>query len=289
LYNWAEKIGEDTLQPGDLVFFITSGRSISHAGIYAGEGWFIHSASDGPQTGVMYSRLEEAYWQKTFAGAGRALPEGAAVIPSPSAAPGPRDAPAPAGTSAAPPPRDNGGGPPAGAGAWTKNLQGKGFMVGFAFAPSWNGFMERRNPIRGFAAQGRLVWQGPVFGQILVPGFEIRPEWDDALGVFRMPFTFSLGFDDKLRVFAGPAFSVGAPVLKLGTGDRAYAGGNSWFGAAGVTMAPFSFSVGKGKLDLYGELAWQSYYGAAGTDPDWNADMGAGLRLSTGFRYTWDL
>jgi probable lipoprotein NlpC len=303
LYTWVEKIDEPTLQPGDLVFFITTGRGISHAGIYAGEGWFIHSASDGPTTGVMYSRLDESYWQKTFAGAGRALPESpvtaslAAGPPETAGTGGPfRNTPSPVaggGRESAPPrAREAESGPaarrPSGGGAWSK-IKGKGFMAGFAFAPSWSGFMERNNPFRGFAAQARFAWQGPVLGQILVPGFEIRPEWDDALGVFRMPFTFSLGFDDKLRVFAGPAFSLGDPLLNLGTGNRPYAGGTSWFGAAGVTVAPFSFPVSTGKLALYGELAWQSYYGAPGTEPNWNADMSAGIRFSTGVRYTWDL
>jgi hypothetical protein len=162
-------------------------------------------------------------------------------------------------------------------------------MVGFAFAPTWSGFMERKNPIRGTAAQGRFAWKGLVLGQTLLPGFEVRPEWDDALGVFRISFTFSLGFDDKLRFFAGPALSMGSPAMKLQTGDRLYTGGNSWFGAAGITLAPFSFPISKGNLDLYGELAWQSYYSVPGSASDWNADMSAGIRFSTGIRYTWAL
>jgi hypothetical protein len=162
-------------------------------------------------------------------------------------------------------------------------------MVGFAFAPTWSGFMERNNPIRGTAAQGRFAWKGLVLGQTLLPGFEVRPEWDDALGIFRISFTFSLGFDDKLRFFAGTALSMGSPVMKLQTGDRRDTGGNSWFGAAGITFAPFSFPISKGNLDLYGELAWQSYYSVPGSLSDWNADMSAGIRVSTGIRYTWDL
>jgi probable lipoprotein NlpC len=293
LYTWVEKIDDHTLQPGDLVFFITTGRGISHAGIYTGEGRFIHCASDGPKTGVMYSRLDESYWQKTFAGAGRALPEGPlGDTPAAGTGGGYRTTPSPvaAGAKESAPPKNRAAARPASPGGegWNK-IKGKGFMVGFAFAPSWSGFMERNNPLRGFAAQGRIAWQGPVFGQTLVPGFEIRPEWDDALGVFRMPFTLSLGFDDKLRVFAGPAFSLGDPKLNIGTGNRPYAGGTSWFGAAGVTVAPFSFPVHTGRLDLYGELAWQSYYGAPGTEPNWNADMSAGIRFSTGVRYTWDI
>jgi probable lipoprotein NlpC len=85
IYNWTEKIDARELQIGDLVFFVTAGQRISHVGIYAGNGRFIHSASEGPRTGVMYSRLDEAYWKRTYRGAGRALPwddEAAAAMAS---------------------------------------------------------------------------------------------------------------------------------------------------------------------------------------------------------------
>jgi probable lipoprotein NlpC len=73
---WAEKIPVESLQPGDLLFFTTLGqgnKTKSHVGIYAGNNRFIHSASDGPKTGVMYSRLDESFWSRSYAGAGRAL------------------------------------------------------------------------------------------------------------------------------------------------------------------------------------------------------------------------
>ncbi|MDR3122636.1 MAG: C40 family peptidase [Treponema sp.] len=73
LYHWTERLEQDQIQPGDLVFFQQNGR-IFHVGIYIGEGWFFHSASSGPKTGVMYSRLDEGFWSRSFAGAGRALP-----------------------------------------------------------------------------------------------------------------------------------------------------------------------------------------------------------------------
>jgi probable lipoprotein NlpC len=73
LYHWTERLGKDQIQPGDLVFFQQNGR-VFHVGIYIGEGWFFHSASNGPKTGVMYSRLDESFWFRNYAGAGRALP-----------------------------------------------------------------------------------------------------------------------------------------------------------------------------------------------------------------------
>jgi probable lipoprotein NlpC len=73
LYHWTERVEKDRIQPGDLVFFQQDGH-IFHVGIYIGEGWFFHSASSGPKTGVMYSRLNERFWARNYAGAGRALP-----------------------------------------------------------------------------------------------------------------------------------------------------------------------------------------------------------------------
>jgi probable lipoprotein NlpC len=295
LYSWTEKINADALQPGDLVFFITQGRNISHVGIYTGEGRFIHSASEGPQTGVIYSRLDENYWQRSFAGAGRALPSppespaGPVNTAGPINASGPSGAGSPTGgtspsNSAFTPSRPENTSP----GGNSGGLRGKGFMMGLGFAPSWNSLIDRNNPLRGVSAHGRFAWKGDVFGLTLIPGFEIRPEWDDTLGVFRMAFTVSLGFDDKLRIFAGPAFSLGTPAIETASGRRSYTGGNAWIGAAGVTLAPFSISVGKGRLDPFAELAWQSFRRSGGTESNRNADVSAGLRFSTGIRYTWD-
>jgi probable lipoprotein NlpC len=325
LYSWTEKISAEALQPGDLVFFITQGRNISHVGIYTGEGRFIHSASDGPETGVIYSRLDENYWQKSFAGAGRALPpasfpEASPAAPAAVASAGPASpvsgsapvsVPAPnpaAGNTGGSSGKNSGQSPgksPAGDSSAESRggtrssrpestgsggrLRGKGLMLGLGFAPSWNSLADRNNPLRGVSTQGRFAWDGGIIGLSFVPGFEIRPEWDDLLGVFRTAFTLSLGFDDRLRIFAGPAFSLGSPSIELGSGSRPYTGGNTWLGAAGVTVAPFSIPLGKGKLDPFGELAWQSYQRGGGTDVNRNADVSAGLRFSTGIRYTWDL
>jgi probable lipoprotein NlpC len=293
LYGWTEKINADALQPGDLVFFITQGRNISHVGIYAGEGRFIHSASEGPETGVIYSRLNESYWEKSFAGAGRALPQIASQGEGPAGFPGPRETAAGNTPKAA---ENRGAVKPAAAESPNPaekgsegGLAGKGFMLGLGFAPSWNSLANRNNPLRGVAFQGRFAWKGSTVGLNFIPGFEIRPEYDDVLGVFRMAFTPSLGFDDKLRIFAGPAFTLGSPAIETKSEKRPYTGGNAWLGAAGVTVAPFSITVGKGKLDPFAELAWQSYYRIGRTEADRNADVSAGLRFSTGIRYTWDL
>lgn len=67
-YNAAEKVELEDLREGDLVFFNTSGKDISHVGVYLLNNKFVHAATSG---GVMISDLNEKYWQPKFRGAGR--------------------------------------------------------------------------------------------------------------------------------------------------------------------------------------------------------------------------
>lgn len=63
------KVNRADLKTGDLVFFRTRGKRISHVGIYLGEGRFIHSPSSGKRVSI--NRLDETYWARRFAGAKR--------------------------------------------------------------------------------------------------------------------------------------------------------------------------------------------------------------------------
>lgn len=67
-YNSGSKIGMEELEEGDLVFFHTSGRDISHVGIYMLNNKFVHAATSG---GVMFNDLNDLYWREKFKGAAR--------------------------------------------------------------------------------------------------------------------------------------------------------------------------------------------------------------------------
>jgi len=243
LYSWVEKVQIDNAQPGDLVFFrTTKTKKISHVGIFTGDGRFIHSASEGPVTGVIYSRLDEKYWSRTYAGVGRAFPAADTYNNAD------------------------------GENALTTGQKEKGLLLGFAAAPTWN--FTDDNVFRGAAGQIRFGTVVRPLGIQMILGAEIRPEWDNALGIFHLPFTLSWGLNDRLRIFAGP-------VLSFGDAD-----GISWLGMAGITLSPFTIKIASSDLAPYAEVAWQSYL----TDsPDKNiaADLAAGFRFSTGLRLTW--
>ncbi|ROL72146.1 peptidase P60 [Pseudomonas chlororaphis] len=77
----APDVGKDALQTGDLIFFATNGGSqVSHAGIYVGEGRFVHAPATGGT--VKLDSLSKTYWQKAYLSAKRVLqPEHLARIP----------------------------------------------------------------------------------------------------------------------------------------------------------------------------------------------------------------
>jgi cell wall-associated NlpC family hydrolase len=64
-----EHVDKNGLKMGDLVFFKTHGKRVSHVGIYLDNGLFIHSPSRGKR--VRIDHLDESYWAKRFAGAKR--------------------------------------------------------------------------------------------------------------------------------------------------------------------------------------------------------------------------
>lgn len=57
-------VARNQLQTGDLLFFATNGGGqVSHAGIYVGEGRFVHAPSSGGT--VRLESSSTAYWQKS--------------------------------------------------------------------------------------------------------------------------------------------------------------------------------------------------------------------------------
>lgn len=69
-YREGLQVARGDLRIGDLVFFRTAGKRVSHVGIYLGDDSFIHSPSAGKRVSV--SSLSEPYWSRRFAGGRRA-------------------------------------------------------------------------------------------------------------------------------------------------------------------------------------------------------------------------
>lgn len=64
-----KKVSRDELKAGDLVFFSTTRRGISHVGIYVGDGKFVHASSSRGH--VRVDSLNEGYYKERYRGARR--------------------------------------------------------------------------------------------------------------------------------------------------------------------------------------------------------------------------
>ncbi|MBC7650392.1 MAG: C40 family peptidase [Deinococcales bacterium] len=67
-YNQSEHIALEDVKEGDLVFFHTSGRDVSHVGIYLANNKFLQASTS---SGVTITDMNDKYWQPRFKGAGR--------------------------------------------------------------------------------------------------------------------------------------------------------------------------------------------------------------------------
>lgn len=67
LYKMGQKVTYKELQPGDLVFFNTMGKGVSHVGIWTGENKFVHASSS---RGVVVDKMA-GYYSRRLVGAKR--------------------------------------------------------------------------------------------------------------------------------------------------------------------------------------------------------------------------
>jgi len=263
LYLWAERITFEKAQPGDLLFFKTDNSgNITHVALYLGERRFIHAASAGSKTGVIYSSLSEDYWTKAFAGAGRAFPEAASnfKVDNSSAQNGSGGSRAKTGTEKQ---RNVSAADPA-----------SGILiVGAAFAPTWNGFVKSDYLIHGFSSQVIIGGDLSFFGLRIILSMAFRLEYDRVFDVFRLPITFSLGPNEKINFFAGPVLCFGAETVSAGLPT-----------AIGITVSPFIIKTTSGEFAPYAEAVWQSSFNGS-NNSNLTISIPAGFRFSTGIRW----
>lgn len=67
-YKVGEEVNMENLQPGDLVFYNTTGSGVSHVGVYIDNMRMAHASS---RDGVEYAKFNTDYWQNKYIGAKR--------------------------------------------------------------------------------------------------------------------------------------------------------------------------------------------------------------------------
>lgn len=221
LYQKAKAVSDEEREPGDLVFFkTTSSGNISHVGIYIGNNQFISAVSDGPNTGVILSSINEGYWNPRYIGAGQIYKSGklreTTEEKEPQVAEVSEDKvieEEPAVAEVIPEKET-------GTSAETTTVSApskfnKGDYLGFledtiidtSLYGSWailnsESFMLN---FRGLdlTANARLAYRN------LGPGVGLGIKWNYWMGLVQIPLTFSLTLNDYVRFYMGPVFSLG--------------------------------------------------------------------------------
>ncbi len=70
LYATGTSVDVSEMKPGDLIFFNTSGKGVSHVGIVVDAVTFIHSSTS---SGVITTSMGDPYWNKRFIGVRRLI------------------------------------------------------------------------------------------------------------------------------------------------------------------------------------------------------------------------
>ncbi|MCL2276429.1 MAG: C40 family peptidase [Treponema sp.] len=285
LYSWTVRVALENAQPGDFLFFRTSNTSsITHVGLYLGGGRFMHAASAGPQTGVIISGMDEAYYINAFAGAGRAFPAApsnfSANLTSVNAS-----TPITSSNNSRPSSTESrnntGTSNPVNITPSVSGSSNGRLLVNVSVAPVWNGFLRGGELFRGFTSHFGIFADTYSLGSRNVFGLETRPEYDGALRVFRLPVTLSWGRDVKFRVFIGPVFSFGDAAAD---GEQLKSGKVNMLGVIGVTAAPFAFNSAIGEFAPYADVLWQTNLGRS-ENYKLISDFSAGFKFSTGVRW----
>ena len=168
-----DRITDHAREPGDLLFFNTTGR-ISHVGIYLGGGTFIHAASDGPRTGVIVSDLSEDYWRRNYRYAGRILLAEDVKVPEQGKDRAPAVNPFPFGGEI-------------------------GFRLNYTGGILWD-LGQGEGPLRGASANAEAVW---MKGLSVWPGLGTGLCWDTRSDSVSIPLTASLSTAQGFRFFIG--------------------------------------------------------------------------------------
>lgn len=207
IYRKTDQISDSQRERGDLVFFSANGR-ISHVGIYLGENQFIHSASDGPKTGVIISRLSENYWKNHYYSAGRFLEpagktESSSSVSQKSSSQNAKNAAAN---------KDRSGTKSAGTNRTSGSLKrtGGNFTADFSGFFAWNLFGQEEIKFRakGGTLQAEIrtdIWNSNP-GVFLRMNYLYNPE-RNFFQSFEFPAGFLLSLNDYTQVYGGVVFS----------------------------------------------------------------------------------
>lgn len=260
LYNKAKIIPDKDKEPGDLLFFATTGTgAVSHVGIYIGNSQFISALSDGPNTGVCVSSLKEAYWNPKYIGCGQIYKSAQLTENSDES--------------------ENNSGSTASS---SKNentrfidsiiLDGT-VMCDWAVLNS-DSFMINFRGLDFQANARKSDW-------LIQPGIGTSIRWNYWMSMVQIPLLFTLTFNDYLRVYAGPVFSFSTGV----TNDSRKAVSASILpGTMGLSFSTPSITKGDLKVQIVQDISYSVFNNLDNSALNFYQSVSSGLIFFTGVR-----
>lgn len=302
IYSYTKIIDDSKREAGDLVFFkTTSSGDVSHIGIYIGNGQFLHCASDGPNTGVILSSLNESYWKNKYYCTGRFLPASGESSLAKNPAP---ESFAQASAKSDDKPRTSSQSSSAKSGSVAlKNAsseKAKPHPVSAASARSSSGRFADRIILDGIFAVDWSLFTPEYFrlnfrglqaslhatyeGRFIRPGIGAIFKWDKGTETFQLPLVASIELTESVRIFAGPVITGGTPRVP-GDSDRKIKA--SFFpGIIGLGWQSPSIQAGKARLSLSQEVQYTVFNERDGSSLSFIKSVGTGFVLSSGIRVT---
>lgn len=288
IYNFVTQISDNEKEPGDLLFFkTTSSGSISHIGIYIGNNQFISAISDGPNTGVIVSSLNQDYWKGKYVAAGQFLSSG-------------RQRSDPEGIGQNSKEGQNRNEENSGKTGSEENNQfiakessgtegeTKDFTQKINFDTSlffdWSLITPRQFifKYRGIDALFHASYETSV----LEPGLGIGLRFNTGLDVFQMPVILSLTVNDYVRFYAGPVFTFGTPTL-IDT-DMTIKG-SVFPGIIGASVSTPKLKIMDVGIQAVQDISWTVYNNAGGSALNFTDSVAAGFVMYTGIRVSFPL
>ncbi len=273
IYNYCRIVPDREKEIGDLLFFKTNDTSpITHVGIYIGNNQFISAISDGPNSGVVISSLNQEYWKPKYVACGQFIKSGKK----------PGSAEAEVKTVGEKKTDSSANINFKGSSFYDSQAQGSNALTADAtLFCNWtlispNSFMFQWRGIDLHTNLRYSKW-------ILEPGVGLGFRFNYGMGVFQMPILLTATINDYFRFYTGPVVTFGTPRMMV-SGDEVK--GSFFPGIIGISISMPSINIAKVKAQIVQDINYTVFNKTDNSALSFTNSVAAGLIFSTGIRVT---
>ena len=255
LYDNLEKVSDSRIEPGDLLFFITKGFSVSHVGVYIGNDQFISALSDG-ESKVVARSCSNSYWKSKYCGARKFLPAAEDFY-------------------------DDGNyfSPDYEIASNEKPKFVDRFFFDVTFSGDWSLFTENSfiPNFRGLTAGSNIFYNA----KDISIGLGFQAKWNNASSVFQIPVLFSILIGKYFQIYAGPVLTFGE-LHQVHSDEKMLS--SVFPGIIAFQIKTPSFGWKKLKFQVYQDFSYTVYNNTDGAALSFSKSMANGFVLNSGIK-----